>query len=255
MEVLPIHEWLSMWQRNSRWPKHVADQIESLNALLGNLTTRMWIQPDPDNYSWKALFYYSDQQLYKVVAKIVTDAPNGLVFDIQPSQEKPTGTALSDSSSPWKRSMLWTRAILKPMEGYKDQVEDIDDRMGLYKQLNNLKNSTVKQINKSFQQLFGRKSQLPSQVDVAIADWFIMPGKIAAYTPPIHTSHGKVTIARRAFQDWTYVKDILLHELIHGAFGIDGCLGQCTIRSHADTHHEDFRRLATVLGLPKKYQD
>ncbi len=254
---LPLEEWLDMWRRHPRWPSDVTDKIESLSSLLADLTPRMWIQVQPEDYSWTASFYYPDQQLYTLKGRLVSDQPDGLRLEIDRNQKVPYGPALGSDSS-FVRSLLWTKAIIQPMEGhlYQDKLKDIDKRLALYKSLRKAKDRTIKKIDKSFRQMFGRPTDLPAQVEVAIADWFIKPGKIAAYTPPVWNPKGKVTIAHRAFPDWDYINDILLHELIHGAFGNEGCMGQqCQPGVHQDSHHADFKRLATALGLPEQYQD
>lgn len=82
-------------------------------------------------------------------------------------------------------------------------------------------------------------NHLPSIVDVKVSSHDLPDGKIAKY------DNGLITVHPKALGDREYLRNIMLHELIHAAFG-ERCCG---------SHHWGFEKMADDLGLPEKHRD
>lgn len=103
-----------------------------------------------------------------------------------------------------------------------------------------LKESRSK-VEKAYSEVFGGRSRLPDKIDVRIEK--VGSGKIGSYG----YDDGVLTIGENAFEKGLQmVKTVVLHELVHGAIGNT---------RDSDEHGEKFRRLATALGIPERFQD
>jgi hypothetical protein len=129
------------------------------------------------------------------------------------------------------------KVILKE---YVENNEKIEDNT-----LNELFNDCVKKIYKSYKKIYGHEPDIP-EIYLKFDDNF-KDGKIGAFIHPNHKNeHGIMLIKPKAIEDGgeDYVKDIILHELIHAVLG------------HSNHEHdEDFHRMADLVDLPEEYRD
>jgi len=100
-------------------------------------------------------------------------------------------------------------------------------------------------VEKVYAETFGKKSDLPSEVKVKVSE--LPSGKIGSYKYDEENPYGVLTVGQKVFDEGReMVKLVILHELAHAAIGNT---------RDSDEHGEKFRRLATALGIPEKYQD
>ena len=151
----------------------------------------------------------------------------------------------------WKRSMLWTIETAKVLQtdgfDYSEPLNDFKSRLNAVDDLYGLKQKLEIEIKEVFKKIFHRQDQMPQKISLGINAWQIKPGRVAVYYNPKKTglSHGTLTIHPKVVKDKEYLRSVLMHELIHAAFGSKSEV----------SHHKEFQQLATVLGLDKKYQD
>ena len=98
-----------------------------------------------------------------------------------------------------------------------------------------IKRDLVDEINKKFP-----NNHLPRMIEVVVSSSSLPPNKIAKY------DNGVITVHPKAIGDRTYLRFLIMHELIHASFkeGVD-----------EEIHHWGFHRMADELGLPQKYRD
>lgn len=145
----------------------------------------------------------------------------------------------------WKRSMLWVIETAKILQtngfNYSEPLKDFSERLSAVDDLYGIEKKLELQIKETFKKLFHRESQMP-KISIGINTWNLKRGKIAMYSAP-----GIITISPKALKKKDYLRWVLMHELIHCAFG-DTC-------EKENSHHKNFIQMATVLGLPKQFQD
>lgn len=131
--------------------------------------------------------------------------------------------------------------IKKVLLEYVQKNEEIDNSL-----LESLFDSCVKKIYRAYKEIFGFEPDIPKVV-LKFDDNF-KDGKIGAFIHPNHEDeHGVMLIKSKAIEEGgeEYVKDIILHELIHAVLGHSG--------NHE--HDKDFHRISDLVGLPHKYRD
>lgn len=144
---------------------------------------------------------------------------------------------------PWVRSMLWSIRLAEKLQdigydfGYA--IDDMKKRMKMA-QLSRKRIKEVKPyIDEVFEGMFGRQPAWPEYMMVVIADWDLPEGKIASY----NYESGAMAISPKAFRKGLF--DIAAkHELCHAALG-----------QTSTDHGEEFKQLATYLGIPEEWQD
>ncbi len=151
----------------------------------------------------------------------------------------------------WKRSMLWTIETAKVLQtddfNYSEPLNDFSSRMSAVDELYGMKQKLELEIKEVFKKIFHRQDKMPQKISIGINTWQIKPGRVAVYYNPKETglSHGALTIHPKVLKNKEYLRFVLMHELIHAVFD----------EPTKTSHHKNFQQLATVLGLPKKYQD
>lgn len=127
----------------------------------------------------------------------------------------------------------------------KKAIED-SDYPEETKKVKKIKNKIKKRVKKAYKQVTGKEPVSDNNVVVKIDDK-IKAGKIASFEhPETKRDIGVMKIHPKALDDINYVKDIIKHELIHAAHGLED--------EEARNHGGDFQKIADKVGLPKKYR-
>jgi len=152
----------------------------------------------------------------------------------------------------WIRSMLWSIGAIEVLQTshyrYEKPLENMRRRLELIKDLHHLQSELRDKINGQYKELFNGESSMPEYITMGINKWNLKMGKIGSFSPPHYTGldWGIITIHPKALSDMEYVMFVIMHELIHSAFG-ENC--------EKKTHHRKFQLMAEKLGLPEAYRD
>lgn len=150
-----------------------------------------------------------------------------------------------DSSSHWGTVFDWTRKIASETFGDRD-LSSIEERAKASDVATKVANTLAsKVVAPAFQRTFDKTVTIP-RICVGASLAGIPKGKIAWYDDPGPThDYGIITIDPVALKDPEYMLEVLKHELLHAALATADVNG----------HGEAFKRLASAVGLPQKYQD
>jgi len=102
-----------------------------------------------------------------------------------------------------------------------------------------------KQVDDTYERLYGRPDDLPATIELRVAD--LKEGKIGSYKYDENRSYGILTLSPNVFErEDGMARWVILHELAHAALGNT---------EDSDNHGSQFQAFATALGIPKEYQD
>lgn len=108
-----------------------------------------------------------------------------------------------------------------------------------------MKDRIKKRVEKAYKEVTGEEPVSDDNVVIKVDDK-IKSGKIGSFKHPENKKDiGIMKIHPNALSDKEYVEDIIKHELIHGACGMEE---KC--RDHKGT----FQKVADRVNLPKKYR-
>lgn len=108
-----------------------------------------------------------------------------------------------------------------------------------------IKDKIKKRVEKAYKEVTGEEPVSDDNIVVKVDDR-IKAGKIGSFKhPETKRDIGVVKIHPKALDDISYVKDIIKHELIHAAHGLED--------TEARNHGGVFKKVATKIGLPRKY--
>jgi len=109
-----------------------------------------------------------------------------------------------------------------------------------------MKDQIQQDVEDAYEDLTGEKPVNGDNIVIKVDD-NIKDGKIGAFKHPENEKDlGVMKIHPKALNDTDYVEDIIKHELIHAAHGIED--------EEARNHGGIFQDLADRVGLPKKYR-
>lgn len=109
-----------------------------------------------------------------------------------------------------------------------------------------MKDQIQQDVEDAYEDLTGKEPVNGDNIVIKVDD-NIKDGKIGAFKHPENEKDlGVMKIHPKALNDTDYVEDIIKHELIHAAHGIED--------EEARNHGGIFQDLADRVGLPKKYR-
>ena len=114
------------------------------------------------------------------------------------------------------------------------------------KKLDKLKDKLQKRVKTAYMSVTGEEPVSDDNIIVKVDD-NIKKGKIGSFVHPENEKDiGIMKVHPDALEDKEYVEDIIKHELIHAAHGVENE----TARKHGGV----FQKVADKVGLPKKYR-
>lgn len=114
------------------------------------------------------------------------------------------------------------------------------------KKVSYMKDQIQQDVEDAYEDLTGEEPVNGDNIVIKVDD-NIKDGKIGAFKHPENEKDlGVMKIHPKALDDTDYVEDIIKHELIHAAHGIQD--------TEARNHGGIFQDLANRVGLPKKYR-
>jgi len=109
-----------------------------------------------------------------------------------------------------------------------------------------MKNKIGADVKNAYEDITGEEPVNDDNIVITVDDT-IKNGKIGAFEHPENEEDlGVLKVHPKALKDPNYVKDIIKHELIHAAHGIDN--------EEARNHGGIFQDLADRVGLPNRYR-
>lgn len=114
------------------------------------------------------------------------------------------------------------------------------------KKIDHMKNKIKNKVEKAYKDVTGEEPVSDDNIVVKVDD-NIKAGKIGSFKHPENKKDlGIMKIHPKALNDTDYVEDIIKHELIHAAHGLED--------EEARNHGGVFQKVADKVGLPKKYR-
>ena len=114
------------------------------------------------------------------------------------------------------------------------------------KKISHMKDMIGDKVKDAYEYITGEEPVNDDNIVVKVDD-NIKDGKIGSFKHPENKKDlGMMKIHPKALEDMDYVKDIIKHELIHAAHGVED--------TEARNHGGIFQDLADRVGLPRKYR-
>jgi len=114
------------------------------------------------------------------------------------------------------------------------------------KKVDKMKDKIKKRVEKAYKDVTGEEPVSDDNIVIKVDDK-IKAGKIGSFKHPENKKDlGIMKIHPKALDDTEYVEDIIKHELIHAAHGLED--------ENARNHGGVFQKVADKVGLPKKYR-
>jgi hypothetical protein len=114
------------------------------------------------------------------------------------------------------------------------------------KEIKKIEKDIKNKVERAYKDVTGEEPESVDNIVVKVDDT-MPPEKIGSFKHPKNKKDiGLMKIHPDALNDKNYVKDILKHELIHAAHGLE----DTTARNHGGV----FQKVADKVGLPKKYR-
>lgn len=114
------------------------------------------------------------------------------------------------------------------------------------KKVDKMKDRIKKKVEKAYKDVTGEEPVSDDNIVIKVDD-NIKAGKIGSFKHPENKKDlGIMKIHPKALNDTDYVEDIIKHELIHAAHGLED--------EEARNHGGVFQKVADKVGLPKKYR-
>jgi hypothetical protein len=109
-----------------------------------------------------------------------------------------------------------------------------------------MKDKIESKVKNAYEDITGEEPVNDDNIVITVDD-NIKDGKIGSFKHPRNEKDlGVMKIHPKALKDTEYVKDIIKHELIHAAHGVED--------EEARNHGGIFQDLADRVGLPQKYR-
>ena len=136
------------------------------------------------------------------------------------------------------------------MNDYVDYTQEKAEKTSDYpaetKKVDNMKNKIKNKVEKAYKEVTGEEPVNDDNIVIKVDD-NIKDGKIGSFKHPENKKDlGILKIHPKALNDTEYVEDIIKHELIHAAHGLED--------TEARNHGGVFQKVADKVGLPKKYR-
>ena len=114
------------------------------------------------------------------------------------------------------------------------------------KRVDKMKDRIKNKVEKAYKEVTGKEPVSDDNIVIKVDDK-IKTGKIGSFKHPENKKDlGIMKIHPKALNDTEYVEDIIKHELIHAAHGLED--------GEARNHGGVFQKVADKVGLPKKYR-
>lgn len=114
------------------------------------------------------------------------------------------------------------------------------------KKVSYMKDEIEDDVNDAYRDITGEEPVNDDNIVISVDD-NIKDGKIGSFKHPENEKDpGIMKIHPKALKDTEYVKDVIKHELIHAAHGIEN--------DEARNHGGVFQKIADRVELPKKYR-
>lgn len=135
--------------------------------------------------------------------------------------------------------------FMKKVDYAQEKVIKNSDYPEETEKIERIKDKIKKRVEKAYKEVTGEEPVSDDNIVVKVDDR-IKAGKIGSFKhPETKRDIGVVKIHPKALDDISYVKDIIKHELIHAAHGLED--------TEARNHGGVFKKVATKIGLPRKY--
>lgn len=114
------------------------------------------------------------------------------------------------------------------------------------RKVDKMKSRIKNKVEKAYKEVTGEEPVSDDNIVIKV-DGNIKAGKIGSFKhPESKRDIGIMKIHPKALDDTEYVEDIIKHELIHAAHGLED--------EEAREHGGVFQKIADKVGLPKKYR-
>lgn len=262
-DSIKIRKQLSHWNGQRDYMGLEWDGVEKFNFELAKIIDSVAIESagwykydsskrgDMDGKDWRLVTTNTDSTVSINCHSILHDNVWSLSTTIFDTKEIKKGSLKSISDEDvWKRSIKWSikTAEVLSTDGYNydSVIADMKNRLKEVNKLQKIKDEIVKDIKNKFSRNFREKRALPKEITIGISKWGVTSGKIATYySPKGERKFGIIMVNPKALGDDKYLKQIIMHELIHASFG-QSC--------GRNAHHDNFNKLADMIGLEKKYR-
>lgn len=165
----------------------------------------------------------------------------------------PSELNMISDPNPWIRSIKWSIELAKILQSsgysYEPAISDMEMRLSASLEMRKRLEELISSAKNHYRELIGKSSFIPSKFIIRIDGWSLKPSFIGSYYPPEndeYPDYGIITIDKEALKDPEYAKIVLKHELVHSLFN-ESC--------NKSSHHKDFKKIATAMGIPSKYQN
>jgi hypothetical protein len=114
------------------------------------------------------------------------------------------------------------------------------------KMVDTMKDNLTHRVKRVYKDITGEEPENHDNIVVKVDD-DIKDGKIGSFKHPENKKDlGVMKVHPKAMEDIDYVENIIKHELIHAAHGLEN--------TEARNHKGVFQKVADKVGLPKKYR-
>jgi hypothetical protein len=136
--------------------------------------------------------------------------------------------------------------FMKKIDYAQEKAIENSDYPTETKKIDNMKDRVKKKVEKAYKEVTGEEPVSDDNIVVKVDDK-IKAGKIGSFKHPENKKDlGIMKVHPKALNDIDYVEDIIKHELIHAAHGLED--------EEARNHGGVFQKVADKVGLPKKYR-
>jgi len=150
----------------------------------------------------------------------------------------------------WTRTLVWTLEVAKALaiEGYNYDaaIADIGARIEAIRTLRTMCAMLLPIVQDAKAQVTGSPDMPPGlSIGPSLTQMSAKAvGRHERATDDV--PYSIITVSPKALNSSAYTFNVLRHELIHYALGID---------SDTEEHGDDFHQIADIIGLPEKYRD
>jgi hypothetical protein len=136
--------------------------------------------------------------------------------------------------------------FMKKVDYAQEKAIEDSDFPAETEKIDHMKNKIKKRVEKAYKEVTGKEPVSDDNIIVKVDD-NIKAGKIGSFKHPESKKDlGIMKVHPKALNDISYVEDIIKHELIHAAHGLED--------EEARNHGGVFQQVADKVGLPKKYR-
>jgi hypothetical protein len=139
-----------------------------------------------------------------------------------------------------------TKDFMRKVDYAQEKAIENSDYPKETEKVDKMKDKIKKRVEKAYKDVTGEEPVSDDNIVIKIDDK-IKAGKIGSFKHPENKKDlGIMKIHPKALNDTDYVEDIIKHELIHAAHGLED--------EEARNHNGVFQKVADKVGLPKKYR-